>query len=666
MMTATSDRRLIEDYLPLDALNAIASREKLHPRRYVELVHYWPARRPITASRTAVYAALVSAPNSDDERQDAASFVTRLAAYEPDPRVVGEAREHVRRTHGGRAPKVLDLFAGGGAIPLEAARLGCESHALDYNPVAHLIELCTLVFPQTFRPGLANDFQQWSEVVLDRLRREIGDLYPTIEIPRTRDVSHQLQLFAGGDPPTARQAEPVTYIWARTVPCHRPGCAASVPLVRQAWLRKKGGAVAAVPRIKGGGRLRWDIVSGSSTGEVSLHTKQTGAGQAVCVACNTPASTEHVKEMATAGRMRESLAAVVGALPPKRPRSKKRRKLFLSPASTQPPDEGACLRRLDALLDETSIGPLDEEMNTADTTTVAGRGYGISLWRELFTARQLLVLFTLIKHIRQAHGEMRSEGMAEDRARALATYFAMAFGRFVIAFNKFTRWEPVVQRTIGTVAPGKIIELFRLGEGDSAKPGIETGKVVAGFFSFFGFPRLLSGDVVRKAIVRGVETGLFAYTTGRPELGDNGRYRLDWNRIAFERVVADDEIDLDSGFLIVPSALPAKPRTTTDHSERVEDDTGDYSGTTGEGEVREDNSADDEQPPVSGGPHDLTVSFVADRDNLYAAWSALANLADIAGKVSVNVTATSEAGLDKAKLENGVLEPLRELGLIDD
>ena len=225
-------------------------------------------------------------------------------------------------------------------------------------------------------------------------------------------------------------------------------------------MRKKGGAVAAVPRIKGGCRLRWDIASGSSTGEVSPHAEQTGAGQAVCVACNTPASTDHVKEMATAGRMGESLAAVVGALPPKRPRSKKRRKLYLSPASTQPPDEGACLRRLDALLDETSLAPLDEEMNTADTTTVAGRGYGISLWRELFTARQLLVLFTFIKHIRQAHAEMRSEGMAEDRARALVTYFAMAFGRFVIAFNKFTRWEPAVQRTKGAIGDRQALKMI--------------------------------------------------------------------------------------------------------------------------------------------------------------------------------------------------------------
>ena len=144
----TSDRRLIEDYLPLDVLNAIASKEKLHPRRYVELVHYWPARRPITACRAAIYAALTPAPLDDEKRESAASFVARLASYAPDPLTLADAATRIKANYGGWAPKVLDLFAGGGAIPLEAARLGCESHAVDYNPVAHLIELCTLVYPQ--------------------------------------------------------------------------------------------------------------------------------------------------------------------------------------------------------------------------------------------------------------------------------------------------------------------------------------------------------------------------------------------------------------------------------------------------------------------------------------------------------------------------------------
>ncbi len=450
-----NDRRLIEDYLPLGALNAIASKEKLHPRRYVELVHYWPARRPITASRAAIYAALVSAPNSDAEREDAASFVARLAAFKPDSEVVREAGVRIRQARGGRRPKVLDLFAGGGAIPLEAARLGCESHAVDYNPVAHLIELCTLVYPQQFGPKLADDFERWSRVLLERMRQDIGNLYPSVQVPATGDVAKQAQLFSApvrGSVAPVRRTALVACIWARTVPCRRPGCAAPVPLVRQAWLRKKGGAVAAVPRIEDGDRLRWNIVSGASIREVSQHEEQTGAGQAVCVACHTPVPSGYVKDMAIAGRMKESLAAVVV--------DGQRSKLYLPPTAAALPDDDECLSRLDALLNETGLDLLDEQMNTADSTTVAGRGYGISLWRELFTPRQLLVLFTLVKHMRQTHAEMRDEGMAEDRARALATFFAMAFGRFVIMFNKFSRWEPKDQITRGAIGDRQALKMI--------------------------------------------------------------------------------------------------------------------------------------------------------------------------------------------------------------
>ena len=447
------DRRLIEDYLPLDALNAIAAKEKKHPKHPVALVHYWPARRPTTASRAAVYAALVPAPRSGDERQDAAAFVTRLAAFKPDPGIVEEAGDRIRKAHGGRTPKVLDLFAGGGAIPLEAARLGCESHALDYNPVAHLIELCTLVYPQTFGPKLADDFEHWSGVVLERMRAEVGDLYPAVQVPATEDVTKQAELFGGGGdpPPTVGQADPVACIWVRTVPCRRPGCTAPVPLVRQAWLRRKGGVVAAVPEIEDGDRLGWRIVSGATARDVSGQEAQTGAGQAVCVACHAPAPADHVKEMAVAGRMKESLAAVVV--------DGQRSKLYLNPStSTTTPSDDMIEERLCALersLDykrphEVLQGKLRDQLPN----------YGVNTYRELFTPRQLLVLFTLVKHIRNVHAEMRDAGMAADRARALATWFAMAFGRFVIAFNKFARWEPSVQITLGAIGDRQALKML--------------------------------------------------------------------------------------------------------------------------------------------------------------------------------------------------------------
>ncbi len=453
MMAATSDRRLIEDYLPLDALNAISAKEKKHPKHPVALVHYWPARRPTTASRATIYAALVPAPNSDDERTEAASFVTKLAAFKPDPGIVGEAGDRIRKAHGGRAPKVLDLFAGGGAIPLEAARLGCESHALDYNPVAHLIELCTLVYPQTFGSKLADDFEHWSRVVLERMRADVGDLYPSVQVPATEDVAKQAELFGGvGDPPpTVGQVNPVACIWVRTVPCRRPGCTAPVPLVRQAWLRKKRGVVVAIPEIEDGGRLGWRIVSGAAARDVSGQEEQTGAGQAVCVACHAPASADHVKEMAVAGRMGESLAAVVV--------EGKRSKLYLNPvtSATTMPSGDTIEKRLRALERELDCERPHEALQGKLRDQLPN--YGVDTYRELFTPRQLLVLFTLVKHIRKVHAEMRNAGMAADRARALATYFAMAFGRLAKQFTKFGIWLSSDQITDGAIGPNQALKM---------------------------------------------------------------------------------------------------------------------------------------------------------------------------------------------------------------
>ena len=222
----------------------------------------------------------------------------------------------------------------------------------------------------------------------------------------------------------------------------------------------------------------------------------------------------------------------------------------------------------------------------------------------------------------------------------------------------------VHRRVFGTLAPGRIAELFKLGEEGSAQHGIPTDTVLAGFYGFIDFPRLLNAEAVRKAITRGVATGLFGYTTGRPPIGEEGRYQIDRSRVAFERNVAEDEIDLDSGFLIVPTALPEKPATPS--SETASPD-GQSSQSDEGGNSGGETSAEDQQVfvyPTSR--KEIAISFVADRENVYAAWNAMANLADVVEKISISATATPPDGYDRGKLENGVLEPLRELGLIED
>ncbi|HPC17195.1 MAG TPA: DUF1156 domain-containing protein [Candidatus Hydrogenedentes bacterium] len=247
------DKRLIEDYLPIEAISAEASREKSVRKGHISTLHLWWARRPLVACRAAVYGALVPASqfvpeNGPDNkkqslgRANAAKFVERLCKYPGDPRVIAEAQRHILDAHAdrltaeladarargqwpgwveefkwpkenaqvtredieaGRAPRprVLDPFAGGGAIPLEALRLGCEAYANDLNPVAHIIELCTLVYPQKYgKPdpnvrgmtgpknakgettwgGLAEEVRYWGNWVLEKVRAEIGDLYPPL------------------------------------------------------------------------------------------------------------------------------------------------------------------------------------------------------------------------------------------------------------------------------------------------------------------------------------------------------------------------------------------------------------------------------------------------------------------------------------------------------
>lgn len=137
----------------------------------------------------------------------------------------------------------MDIFAGGGAIPLEALRLGCETYAVDLNPVAHIIELCTLVYPQKYGSKLALEVEKWGNWVIENVRTEIGDLYPSIKVGEVvPEEFEQIELLPQSKPKhlsLAKTLTPVAYLWTRTVKCPNPACGASVPLVRQTWLCKK-------------------------------------------------------------------------------------------------------------------------------------------------------------------------------------------------------------------------------------------------------------------------------------------------------------------------------------------------------------------------------------------------------------------------------------------
>jgi putative DNA methylase len=223
-------RTLIETEFPIRQVSEESVREKNIRHGHISTLHIWWARRPLAASRATAFAALVKADAF--RRKEMLSLVKAIAPWEEslNARLLEEARQLIRSSHGGRAPRVLDPFAGGGAIPLEALRLGCETYALDYNPVAVLILKAVLEYPQRFgqkgttsllggreESPLLREVKRWGEWVLEEARKELERFYP-------RD---------------ADGAVPVGYIWARTVPCQNPACGAEIPLMRQLWLARK-------------------------------------------------------------------------------------------------------------------------------------------------------------------------------------------------------------------------------------------------------------------------------------------------------------------------------------------------------------------------------------------------------------------------------------------
>jgi len=229
----------------------------------------------------------------------------------------------------------------------------------------------------------------------------------------------------------------------------------------------------------------------------------------------------------------------------------------------------------------------------------------------------------------------------------------------------------VQPRVFNTLVPNKIVDLFRLGEGTPPTLGVGTGEVVDGFYSFLGFTRLMTRGVIRKAIVRGIQEGHFGYVSGpKPTLSTEGKYEVAPSKVRFKVAVADDEIDLDSGFLMLPQAIPQPASPATPVLTAV--------GPGEETEIPPGGGIGGIIPPtgvIPPGPvitpakpgleTTVELSFTADRNGLFTAWNAMANLADLAGKLTLTVRAESEKGFDKAKLQNGVLEPLREADLID-
>jgi putative DNA methylase len=426
----TDDRRLIEDLIPVEAISVASVNEKIGGRRgHPSAFHLWWARRPLAAARAAVYATLVRAADTPEEARSPAYF-RELCKWGAGETAIADARARVLAANDGVPPKVLDLFAGGGAIPLEAARLGCEATAVELNPVAHLIQRCMLDYPQRFGPSLADDIRHWGERWVARAWERVGHLYPRVEA--------EAQTLFEGEASAAQRAagRPIAYLWTRTVPCPNQALGAhEVPLVRQTWLaKKKGRHVALKPSVdRDALHVDWEVVEAADPAGLGFDPAAfSKRGSSACLICGATVDGDYVKAEGRAKRMGITPLAAVMVKAGGRGRD------YRAVGDYPLPGDEVC----EAVLEELKVSPPDELIIDTYRQAILTPLYGLTRFRDLFTPRQLATLCAFAQGVRESYEEMRAAGVEEARAEAVSSVLGLSMSRLADWNSSLCRWHP--------------------------------------------------------------------------------------------------------------------------------------------------------------------------------------------------------------------------------
>ena len=433
-MIPKSCKRLAEVDFPIAEVSRHAVREKSIRHGHPSTLHLWWARRPLASCRAVLMALLL--PDPCDEHCPAAfkedarrvllrhegrprgwdqtidtdaglrrillKFIADFANWDvaANPAYLKTSRALVKAAHGEEPPLVVDPFAGGGSIPLEALRVGCEAFASDLNPVACLILKVMLEDIPRHGPKLADELREAGREIKAAAEKELADLYPK-------------------DPDGAT---PIAYLWARTVRCEAPDCGAEIPLMRSFWLCRKDKRKRALKP----GVVRWQDAPPELAFEVFEPTAESDVrggtvsrANATCLCCGTVLPPERVRLQLSEQRggadviFDEAGKRIGGA--------RMTAVVTLKPGETGrhyrlPTDaDYAAVRkaqvRLDGILGEWERGgrqglcPVPDEPTPAGGGSGAGRAfsvqrYGMMRWGDLFTARQRVAMSTLASQTR--------------------------------------------------------------------------------------------------------------------------------------------------------------------------------------------------------------------------------------------------------------------------
>ncbi len=457
-------KKLIEVALPLEEINAESAREKSIRHGHPSTLHLWWARRPLATARAVIWSSLVDDPSSHpeqfpteeaqrEERERLFAILRKLVKWENsnDPGVLAEAKAEIRKSCGDEKITLLDPFAGGGAIPLEAQRLGLEAHAHDLNPVAVMINKAMIEIPPKFagqRPvnpswraqagseagvkgamGLAEDVRYYGEWMKREAFKRIGHLYPKATVNNK---------FTAGGGIAPRELTVIAWIWARTVKCPNPACGCTIPLTSSYVLSKKKGHCAWVLPVREADHFTFKVNTGTTLPKLPEPKKGRGACF-VCPACGEVTLDEYVKLEGKEGRIGAQLMAIVA--------------------------EGDCGREYISPNQEHVLAAEVDKPDNYPTGALPDNprwfsppAFGMTEYDQLFTNRQLTALTTFSELVgeaqKQAEQDAVAAGMVNDGiglddggtgakayGEAVGVYLALGVSRMADIDNTLCGWE---------------------------------------------------------------------------------------------------------------------------------------------------------------------------------------------------------------------------------
>lgn len=444
-------KKLIEVSLPLEAINRESAREKSIRHGHPSTLHLYWARRPLATARAILFAQLVNDPSSDPakfptvelqdrERIRLHRLIEELVNWDNlnNTALFDDALQEILDSNGGELPRVLDPFAGGGSIPIEAQRLGLLSSASDLNPLAVVLNKSLLEFPARFagsRPvfpglaenqfswtkteGLAADISQYGKALRDLTSSQLGVHYPEISI--------------GG----SSTAKVIAWIWARTVQSPNPANPIMVPLVRSWWLSKKKGSEAYIVADVENGELKFRV-NRDPNGPGSDEDGTIGRRGGFAVGDGTPISLDYVRNEGKAGRLGKVLMAMVVEGPSGR--------IYMAPSDEQA-EAANVVRPIDVPSGTIPKNPRDFKTPN----------YGLTEWSDLFSDRQIGTLVRLSDNLQVIRERVVADALAsgipegkplEDGGNgavaygdAIAVYLALAIGRTTDYGNALNSWS---------------------------------------------------------------------------------------------------------------------------------------------------------------------------------------------------------------------------------